>query len=140
MRWPWRKAPEPESPEQELLRVLGAVHVIPPTGPGYFVYGLVGHDGVTFYTGQSGDILTRLGAHLKTYGDAIAEVWLVPVSSKWSMEVTEDFLIDRLQPRVNVHGTSNEADLIRERLARRRSERMRQQHLALAEQKAVAGE
>ena len=35
------------------------------------------------------------------------------------MTTTEDFLIDRLQPVMNVHGMSDEEQRIKERIARR---------------------
>lgn len=117
--------------EEALLAVLGVTFTIPPDGGGMWVYGLRDSDAVTFYVGKSGHILTRLGAHRKTYGDTLVSVWLVPVRSVWSMTVTEDFLIDRLQPRMNVHGMADEEDLIKERIARRAA-RTRAVHRGLA--------
>jgi excinuclease UvrABC nuclease subunit len=137
VRWFWER-PEPEDPAAALLRSLGAVKVVPML-PGLYAYGLVGRDGQVFYVGQSKDLHRRIHEHVKTYGDALVSVLAVRVGSDWSMTVTEDFLIDRLQPVMNVHGMSDEADKIRARQARR-SARFREIQLTRAEQKAVAGE
>jgi excinuclease UvrABC nuclease subunit len=121
-----------------LLASLGAVEVVPML-PGMYAYGLVGRDGKVFYVGRTTDMHRRIYEHVKTYGDALVSVLAVRVASDWSMTVTEDFLIDRLQPPMNVHGMSDEAEKVRDRMARRR---LRVQHaqLAAAEQKAVAGD
>jgi excinuclease UvrABC nuclease subunit len=137
VRWPWARR-VPEDPGVALLRSLGAVEMFAPLS-GRYVYGLVGLDGKVFYVGQSENIMTRLGAHLKTYGDNLASVLLVKVASEWSMTVTEDFLIDRVQPAMNVYGMADEADRVRARMARRQV-RTRDMRAAKAEQKAVAGE
>ena len=81
--------------EKALLGVLGVTFTIPPDGAGMWVYGLRDGDPGTFYIGQSEHILTRLGAHRKTFGDTLVSVWLVPCTSVWSMTVTEDFLIEQ---------------------------------------------
>lgn len=126
-----RKNPLAPGAESELLAVLGVTFTIPPDGAGMWVYGLRDGDPGTFYIGQSEHILTRLGAHRKTFGDTLVSVWLVPCTSVWSMTVTEDFLIDRLQPRMNVHGMANEEALIKARIARRAA-RTRAVHEGLA--------
>ena len=126
-----RRSRQPASFESALLEVLGVTTVIPPDGAGRWVYGLRDGAAETFYVGKSGHILTRLGEHRKTYGDTLVSVWLVPVRSVWSMTVTEDFLIDRLQPRMNVHGMADEEELIKERIARRAA-RTRAVHEGLA--------
>jgi hypothetical protein len=134
----WTRPAEPEDSGVALLKSVGAVELFAPL-TGFWVYGLVGPDGKVFYIGQSANIMTRLGAHVKTFGANLTSVLLVKVSSEWSMTVTEDFLIDRVQPPVNVHGMSDESDRIRSRMARR-SQRRFAVHEALVEQKAVAGE
>lgn len=127
-----RREPEPVDQKAALLAVLGATGQVPAPAFGFWVYGLREADGTTFYIGKSANLLTRLGAHHKTYGEALAGVWLVRCASEWQMQVTEDFLIDRFQPRMNVHGMSDEEQKIRERIMTR-SARQRNMHLALSE-------
>lgn len=135
-----RRRREPEPPDQNaaLLAVLGATGQVPAPAFGCWVYGLRDASGETFYIGKSENLLTRLGHWHKTYGDALASVWLVRCASEWQMQVTEDFLIDRFQPRMNVHGMSDEETRIRERIMTR-SRRIRSVHAALAEAGVPSG-
>jgi hypothetical protein len=126
-----RRSRQPASFEDALLAVLGATTVLPPDGAGFWVYGLRNAAGETFYVGQSGSLLTRLGYWRKVYLDTLVSVWLVQVNSERSMTVTEDFLIDRLQPRMNVHGMADEEKRVQARIAHR-AERTRAAHRALA--------
>ena len=136
--WNWGQRRFPDDPGRALLASLGAVELVPLL-PGLYVYGLAGRDGKVFYVGQSRDLYRRIHEHQKTYGDALAAVLAVRVASDWSMTVTEDFLIDRLQPAMNVHGMSDETDRIRKRAARRSLQKRAMQE-SLAEQRAVAGD
>lgn len=112
------REPEPASFEDALLAVLGVTGVIPADGAGMWVYGLRDAAGETFYVGQSESVLTRLGAHRTAFGALLCSVWLVPVTSPWAMTTTEDFLIDRLQPRMNIRGMADEEAQLRARAAR----------------------
>lgn len=136
MRWP-RSRRETEDPGRALLVSLGATEFIPLTG--LYTYGLAGADGKVFYVGKSANVMRRIAEHQVTYGSALVSVLLLRCESDWSMTVAEDFAIDRLQPAMNTHGMSDETDRIRERIARR-SLRTREVQLAMAEQKAVAGD
>lgn len=121
----WQKKPGKQpSFEDSLLSALSVTFALPPDGDGMWVYGLRNAAGETFYVGKSGNILTRLGAHRKTYRDTLVKVWLVPCASEWAMTTTEDLLIDRLQPVMNVHGMSDEAERVKARIARK-SERQK---------------
>lgn len=122
MRMPWHRKPaQPVSFEEAVLAALGVTLIIPPDGSGMWVYGLRNAAGETFYVGQSAQILTRLGAHRKVYRATLTSVWLVPCEDAWDMTVTEDFLIKRLKPVMNVHGMSDETEKIKERIARKAS-------------------
>ena len=136
----WRKRePEQADPREVLLAALGAVTDIPVPATGFWCYGLRGHDGVTFYVGQSANLLTRLGHWHKVYGDALAAIWLVRCANEWDMSITEDFLIARLKPAVNVRGTSDELARIRDRVLNRNQARGRAMGLALHESRAAEG-
>lgn len=129
--------------EAALLAALGATETLPADGAGFWVYGLRDGAGETFYVGKSASIWTRLGAHRRRFGATLCSVWLVRRASEWSMVVTEDFLIDELQPRLNVHGMADEEERVRDRTlakARRRSARTAAVHTALREHEAVSGE
>ncbi len=116
----WQKKPGKQpSFEEALLSVLGVTGILPPDGDGMWVYGLRNAAGETFYVGKSENILTRLGAHRKTYRDTLIAVWLVPCESVLAMVTTEEFLINRLKPAMNVHGMDDEAARVKERIARR---------------------
>ena len=139
MRWLRSRPDVPERPEAALLRVLGATDQIPAPAFGCWVYGLLGHDGETFYIGQSENLLTRLGHWHKVYGDTLAGVWLVACANEWDMSVTEDFLISRLKPRVNIRGASDELAQIRARVLSRKQQRGAAMGAARGEAYAAAG-
>jgi hypothetical protein len=73
-----------------------------------FVYGLDNADGECFYIGLSESLLTRLGMWQKHYGDYLAGIRVLRCTDAEDMDVTENFLIKRMQPRMNVNGTENE--------------------------------
>lgn len=137
------RAVPPVDREAALLAALDATETLPADGAGFWVYGLRDAAGETFYVGKSASIWTRLGAHRRKFGDTLCSVWLIRRPSEWSMVVTEDFMIDELQPRLNVHGMADEEERIRSRVVtrgKRRSARTAAVHAALAEQEAAFGD
>ena len=115
----WRRKPEPPSFEEALLAVLGVDWVLPPDGAGMWVYGLRNAAGETFYVGKSEQHSHPAGrapqdlpghAHVGVAGAVRVGV---------AMVTTEEFLITRLKPAMNVHGMSDEAARVKERIARR---------------------
>jgi hypothetical protein len=97
-----RKVPGEATPD-ELLAAFGALEFA--LAPGAFAYILGEHDGRGgvrwFYAGETEDLLTRIGAHAKTYGYAsdggrLAAVKVVPCRDRHQARVTQFVLIDRL--------------------------------------------
>jgi hypothetical protein len=117
-----RHAPDPPRPgdlpgllawlDTDLLGLLGAVPLeslarTPARGECY-VYGLDEADGTCFYIGQSASLLTRLGVWQTVYGKRIAGIRVLRVRDAHDMDVTENFLIKRMQPEWNINGTDEE--------------------------------
>lgn len=107
-----RRKPDPApAPPRDLLDLLGAVPLsaigIPREGD-CFVYGLGNAEGECFYVGLSESLYTRLGVWQKTYGDYLTEIRVLRCRDAADMDVTENFLIYRMQPRMNINGTENE--------------------------------
>ena len=98
-------------PPGDLLDLLGAVPFgdigVPREGD-CFVYGLDRADGSCFYVGKSGSLFGRLGTWQRTYGDYLAAIRVLRCRDKDDMEITELFLIGRMQPEMNVNGTETE--------------------------------
>jgi hypothetical protein len=108
----WRREREiPALPPRDLLDLLGAVPFsqigIPREGDCY-VYGLDDADGVCFYIGLSESLYTRLGVWHTKYGDYLAGIRVLQCRDATDMEVTENFLIYRMQPLENTLGTETE--------------------------------
>ncbi len=101
----------PPAPPRDLLDLLGAVPFselpLPREGD-CFVYGLGNAGGECFYVGLSMSLYTRLGVWQKTYGDYLTEIRVLLCRDEDDMNVTENFLICRMQPAMNVNGTENE--------------------------------
>lgn len=104
------RAPAPPPPK-DLLDLLGAVpfsEIGVPREGDCFVYGLDNADGECFYVGLSMSLYTRLGVWQKAYGDYLAAIRVLLCRDEDDMNVTENFLICRMQPAQNVNGTGNE--------------------------------
>jgi hypothetical protein len=116
-----KPVPAPPAQPEDLLGLLGAVphgEIGLPREGECFVYGLDRADGTCFYIGKSESPYTRWGTWLTTYGDYLAGIRVLRCKNRDDMEVTELFLIERMQPEMNVNGTENEG--------RRRKVRARQ--------------
>ena len=103
--------PEPQGP----LAYLGAKTLIIPRGP--WVYALHEPNDSVFYVGQSENLASRIGRHVEGYGQRLHHASLIECTSENHMYVTEQWLIDMLQPSMNTLGTENEE---RMRAVRRR--------------------
>jgi hypothetical protein len=98
-------------PPKDLLDLLGAVpwsDISLPREGECFVYALDNAAGECFYVGKSENLLTRLGSWQKTYGDYLTGIRVLRVKDKDDMEVTELFVIERMQPKMNRLGTDAE--------------------------------
>jgi hypothetical protein len=73
-----------------------------------FVYALDGPDGTCFYIGLSESLFSRLDHWRRTYGDYLAGIRVLRCEDADDMIRTENFLIKRMQPRMNVSGTETE--------------------------------
>jgi hypothetical protein len=110
-----RRRPDPgyslvaiPGPPRDLLDLLGAVPFgeigVPRKGE-CFVYGLDNETDGCFYIGLSESLYTRLGVWQKTYGNYLTGIRVLRCRDAADMDVTENFLIGRMQPRMNVNGT-----------------------------------
>jgi hypothetical protein len=102
----WRRRNKAET----LLRSLGAIDL--PDLRGYIVYVLWNSADTVIYVGQSASLVTRLERHLAKHGDKIARISVIRCESRRRMDLTEAWLIDRLQPGLNISGTWQGADII----------------------------
>jgi hypothetical protein len=109
---PWRRHDSPP-PAQELgaaeraraeLEHLGAIRFAIPRG--FWVYALLDHAGACFYVGKSDHLARRLADHADSWGEHLADIWVIKCRDEHQMEVRELYLIDALQPPVNKIGTA----------------------------------
>jgi hypothetical protein len=105
-----RRVPDPPRPG-DLMDLLGAVPFgeagLPERG-GCYVYALDDAAGRCFYIGQSSSLLTRLGSWQAVHGGRIAGIRVLRCRDAGDMDVTENFLVYRMQPAENISGTENE--------------------------------
>ena len=80
----------------QLLAVHGAVRFAIPQG--YWCYLLTGHDGLPFYPGITGNLMRRLGEHLKAHGNKIAGISVIQCRSEHEARVLQFVFADRFEP------------------------------------------
>ena len=102
-----QKGPKEPVPPPDPMEFLGMKRVEIPRG--YWVYALLDATEDVFYVGQSENLASRIGRHVEAYGARLVAIRYLECRSEQHMYVTEQWLIDMLQPPMNVLGTEVEA-------------------------------
>jgi hypothetical protein len=118
----WGRLRRGRSPAAQLLAGLGAETFGCFPSQGFCVYCLWDDRDVLLYVGQTTNLLRRLGEHQQspTRG-AFVRVSLFRCYSERQMHLTEEWLIDRLQPPLNVWGTRDQEERANSRMERGRA-------------------
>lgn len=87
------------------LAAFGAIRFAIPRG--YWCYVLIDASGLPVYVGITGNLLRRLGEHLKAYGLRIAQIQVIKARTEHEARVTQLFLADRFEAGIeNFLGTA----------------------------------